>query len=182
MRYACRGLLRDPSLEKDLALKKLSLSLVLASLIGLLSLASSVVAQPNADRLALKGYDPVAYFTDKRPMLGDPQYQYEWDGAVYRFASAKHLDLFKESPDRYLPQYNNWCAASVAKGEGVWQSGMVARGRRPPVFVWKADRSWSDEQGSRGHEEPCRRELVKGLAVARTTDAGLHASHPEPQP
>ena len=120
MRYACRGLLRDPSLEKDLALKKLSLSLVLASLIGLLSLASSVVAQPNDDRLALKGYDPVAYFTDKRPMLGDPQYQYEWDGAVYRFASAKHLDLFKESPDRYLPQYNNWCAASVAKGEKVY--------------------------------------------------------------
>jgi YHS domain-containing protein len=70
--------------------------------------------------VALKGYDPVAYFTDKRPMVGDPQYQYEWDGAVYRFASAEHLALFKSDPDRYLPQYKNWCAASVAKGEKVY--------------------------------------------------------------
>jgi YHS domain-containing protein len=70
--------------------------------------------------VALKGYDPVAYFTDKRAMVGDPQYQYEWDGAVYRFASAEHLTLFKSDPDRYLPQYKNWCAASVAKGEKVY--------------------------------------------------------------
>ena len=61
----------------------------------------------------------MAYFTEKRPMIGDPQYQHEWDGAIYRFASAKHLELFKADPDRYLPQYNNWCAASVAKGEKV---------------------------------------------------------------
>jgi YHS domain-containing protein len=107
-------------LEEDLALKKLSLSLILAGFIGLLFLASNVVAQPSDDRLALKGYDPVAYFTEKRPMVGNSQYQHEWDGAIYRFSSAKHLDLFKANPDRYLPQYNNWCAASVAKGEKVY--------------------------------------------------------------
>ena len=61
----------------------------------------------------------MAYFTDKRPIVGDFQYQHEWDGAIYRFASAKHLELFKADPDRYLPQYHNWCAASVAKGEKV---------------------------------------------------------------
>ena len=49
-------------------------------------------------------------------MVGDPQYQHTWDGATYRFTSDKHLQLFKADPDRYLPQYNNWCAASVAKG------------------------------------------------------------------
>jgi YHS domain-containing protein len=70
--------------------------------------------------LAIKGYDLVAYFTEKRAMVGDAQYEYEWDGAVYRFASAQHLELFKADPDRYLPQYENWCAASVAKGEKVY--------------------------------------------------------------
>ena len=74
----------------------------------------------HPDRLALKGYDPVAYFTEQRPMVGNTQYQHEWDGAIYRFASAKHLEMFKAEPDRYLPQYNNWCAASVAKGEKVY--------------------------------------------------------------
>jgi hypothetical protein len=38
---------------------------------------------------------------------------------VYHFASADHLRLFEANPDRYLPQYNSWCAASVAKGEKV---------------------------------------------------------------
>lgn len=101
-------------------MKQLRISLILAGVIGLLFLASNPVAQASDDRLALKGYDPVAYFTEGRPMVGNPQYQLEWDGAIYRFASAKHLDLFKGNPDLYLPQYDNWCAASVAKGEKVY--------------------------------------------------------------
>ena len=92
---------------------------VLTGIVAALFLGSTAVAQGGDDRLALRGYDPVAYFTVKRPMVGDPQYQYEWDGGLYRFASAEHLALFKANPDRYLPQYNNWCAASVAKGEKV---------------------------------------------------------------
>ena len=100
-------------------MKQFSISLILAGFITVLFLGSSALAQTSDDRLALKGYDPVAYFTDKRPIVGDSQYQHEWDGAIYRFASAKHLELFKADPDRYLPQYHNWCAASVAKGEKV---------------------------------------------------------------
>jgi YHS domain-containing protein len=90
--------------------------IILSSLIGLLLAGSGAAAQTSDERLALKGYDTVAYFTEGRPAMGDPQYQLEWDGAVYRFASAKHLELFRANPDRYLPQYHNWCAASVAKG------------------------------------------------------------------
>ena len=101
-------------------MKQFSISLILAGFIAVLFLGLSALAQTgDDDRLALKGYDPVAYFTDKRPIVGDSQYQHEWDGAIYRFASAKHLELFKADPDRYLPQYHNWCAASVAKGEKV---------------------------------------------------------------
>ncbi len=69
--------------------------------------------------LGIKGYDPVAYFTQKRAVVGDPQFRHEWDGAVYQFASARHLEMFKADPDRYLPQYSNLCAASVAKGVKV---------------------------------------------------------------
>ena len=54
-----------------------------------------------------------------RASLGDAQHQHNWDGATYRFASAKHLELFQADPDRYLPQYSNLCAASVAKGVKV---------------------------------------------------------------
>jgi YHS domain-containing protein len=97
-------------------MKLLRKSLMLAGLAAAIFLGWNAVTQAGEPRIALKGYDPVAYFTDERPTIGDPQYQYEWDGAVYRFASAQHLALFKADPDHYLPQYNNWCAASVAKG------------------------------------------------------------------
>jgi len=92
---------------------------MLASVVVSLMLAANACAQTSGDQVALHGYDPVAYFTDKRPVLGKAEHQHEWDGAVYRFASAEHLQLFKANPDRYLPQYNSWCAASVAKGEKV---------------------------------------------------------------
>ncbi|MBR0714019.1 YHS domain-containing (seleno)protein [Bradyrhizobium liaoningense] len=101
-------------------MKLLRRSLMLAGLAAAIFFGWNAVTRAGEVRIALKGYDPVAYFTDQRPMVGDPQYQYEWDGAVYRFASAQHLSLFKADPDHYLPQYNNWCAASVAKGEKVY--------------------------------------------------------------
>jgi len=101
-------------------MRKLNFSIVLAGLVASLWLGSGAIARAGEERLALKGYDPVAYFTDQRPMIGDQQYRYEWDGAIYRFASAQHLAMFKGDPDRYLPQYHNWCAASVAKGVKVY--------------------------------------------------------------
>lgn len=71
------------------------------------------------DRLAIKGYDPVAYFTEGRPMVGDPQFEYKWDDAIYRFASLHHLELFKGDPDRYVPQHGNWCTAALSRGVKV---------------------------------------------------------------
>jgi YHS domain-containing protein len=68
------------------------------------------------ERIAIKGYDPVAYFTESKPTVGNPNYQLEWDGAVYRFATARHLEMFKADPDRYLPQFGNLCTASLAGG------------------------------------------------------------------
>jgi len=68
------------------------------------------------ERIALKGYDPVAYFTESRPMLGDRRIRAEFDGATYQFASTEHLAMFRADPDRYLPQYGNLCTASLAQG------------------------------------------------------------------
>jgi YHS domain-containing protein len=100
-------------------MRKFAILLVSAVSILAAALGCGAVVQAAEQHLALKGYDTVAYFTEKRAMHGNPQYQHEWDGATYQFASAKHLEMFKADPDRYLPQYSNWCAASVAKGVKV---------------------------------------------------------------
>jgi YHS domain-containing protein len=67
--------------------------------------------------LAIRGYDPVAYFTDGKPGLGQPEFEYEWDERRYRFSSAGHRELFKADPVRYAPQFANFCAMSLAQGE-----------------------------------------------------------------
>src|SRR5262245_40127872 len=110
---------RSGGTKEEAGIKHLRNVAMLALLAAGILLGTNTATRAGETALALKGYDPVAYFTDKRPMVGDPQYQYEWDGAVYRFASAEHLALFKSDPDRYLPQCKNWCAPSVATGVNV---------------------------------------------------------------
>jgi YHS domain-containing protein len=78
---------------------------------------SAVSAQTPA--LAIKGYDPVAYFTTGKPTPGLPQFKYEWGGHSYYFSRSDHLERFKANPARYAPQFGNYCAMALSKGELV---------------------------------------------------------------
>lgn len=70
--------------------------------------------------IAIQGYDPVSYFTQSKALKGNAQFQYNYEGAVYRFASQTNLDLFKQNPQKYEPQYGGWCAYAMgASGEKV---------------------------------------------------------------
>ena len=66
------------------------------------------VINTNWRGLAVKGYDTVAYFTVGKPVKGKSEYEYKWQGAKWRFANQKHLDLFKAEPERYAPQYGGY--------------------------------------------------------------------------
>ena len=66
--------------------------------------------------LAIKGFDPVAYFTEGRPVEGSRRYSHDWSGVTWRFASAEHRDLFIADPEAYAPQYGGYCAWAVAEG------------------------------------------------------------------
>ena len=84
----------------------------------LLALAFSVQAQNNLDSsgLALKGYDPVAYFAEGKPVQGKPEITASHEGASYRFASAANRDAFAAAPGKYAPQYGGYCAYGMASG------------------------------------------------------------------
>jgi len=64
----------------------------------------------------LDGYDPVAFFTDNKPVKGDQQYQYTYQDATYYFVSQEHHDLFEANPEKYKPQFGGWCAYAVSLG------------------------------------------------------------------
>lgn len=70
----------------------------------------------DAKGVILDGYDPVAFFTDNKPVKGDAAIQYKYEGAVYNFASQEHLNLFKSNPEKYKPQFGAWCAYAVSLG------------------------------------------------------------------
>jgi YHS domain-containing protein len=66
--------------------------------------------------LAIKGYDPVAYFTVGSPVRGLSKIEYEWDEHSYRFSRPEHRELFKADPVRYAPQFEGLCAISLSRG------------------------------------------------------------------
>jgi YHS domain-containing protein len=78
------------------------------------SAASPVPAVNAQDGFAVKGYDPVAYFTVGQPTKGADQYTYRWKGVTYRFASAENLQHFRADPEKYLPQYGGYCAYAMS--------------------------------------------------------------------
>lgn len=80
--------------------------------------AASPVEPVNKDGngVALKGYDPVAYFKQQKPVPGLPEYSYSWMGAVWQFASAGNRDAFVANPDRYAPRFGGYCAWAVSHG------------------------------------------------------------------
>jgi len=67
-------------------------------------------------RLALDGYDPVAYFKTGKPQKGNPAHVLRWNGAAWHFASAENKAAFEASPQAFAPQYGGHCAWAVSEG------------------------------------------------------------------
>lgn len=86
----------------------------------LLFIASSVSAKTlenvDGNGIGIKGYDPVAYFTDGKAVKGDAQFQSQSDGVTYQFASAEHKQAFDADPAKYRPQFGGFCAWAVSRG------------------------------------------------------------------
>src|SRR5215469_17128828 len=88
---------------------------LLSLFVAVAAVARSPIAPVNTDHgLAIKGYDPVAYFTVGKPTPGLAQFSATYEGAVYRFTSAANRDTFRAAPDKFLPQYGGYCAYAIS--------------------------------------------------------------------
>lgn len=92
------------------------LAFVVAALLSALMPVNAADPLPAGRRVALLGYDPVAYFTESQPQKGSEQFWHAFDDAVYLFKSAEHRAKFIADPERYAPQYEGYCAGGVSKG------------------------------------------------------------------
>jgi hypothetical protein len=126
----------------------------------------TLLVNAGSDRVAIKGYDAVAYFTAGRPVRGSPEYQHAWHDARWLFASAEHRDLFAADPDRYSPQYGGFCAMGMSYGVTVEvdpEAWAIVDGKLylnydtatrdelmqdPGTSIAKADTNWAKLQGA----------------------------------
>ncbi len=142
------------------------ISAVMGGLAALL-FSSAVFANELAPALdkngvAVRGYDPVAYFIEKRAVKGRADFGVKLEnGAIYHFASAENRAIFVADPQRYAPQYSGYCAMGAAGGAKVSADPgafRIVEGKlylvssKPkatqwstdaPNFIKKADANWA---------------------------------------
>lgn len=129
---------------------------------------SSVLAGEYFERnnIAIDGYDPVAYFTEQKPVRGSTQFRSDFHGSTFQFASAAHRDTFAANPEQFVPQYGGYCAYGMARGYKAkidpaaftivghklyLNYGEAVRSRwlaDVPGYIQKADANWPEVQKS----------------------------------
>ena len=141
---------------------RLRLSAALVALLGATVLVPS--ARSEEPKVSISGYDPVAYFTDGKPVQGKTEFEYSWHKLRWRFASDEHRQSFAKDPDHYAPQYDGYCAMGVSDGEAghkdtvdpeAWAivdgklylthvpQAMDAWRQNPAEFIKQADENWA---------------------------------------
>ena len=135
-------------------------------LLMLAAWASPQLPPSAAPRLAIKGYDAVAYFTLGKPTPGSADITYEWDGARWQFADSAHRELFQRDPEAYAPQYGGYCALGMTvgnRGEHQPEVWAIVDGKlyfnydkaareewrqNPAANIAQADRDWAEAAAS----------------------------------
>ncbi len=98
-------------------MKQLSLLCLVVGLTLSASAQNKTLLNLDKEGVAIQGYDPVAFFTDSKPVKGKPEFIAKKDGAVYLFASKEHRDLFLKEPAKYEPQFGGYCAYGLSKNK-----------------------------------------------------------------
>ena len=123
-----------------------------------LALAGPALAGPTKPEIfmdfegrAIKGYDPVAYFLERKPVKGSEDFAYEWKGALWLFSSAENRDRFISDPDRWAPQYGGYCAWGVAKDRAVGIDPKIFRIFDDKLYLnlnMKVHKDWLGKHGA----------------------------------
>ncbi len=110
--------------------------------------ALAVDAFFNTGGVAIEGTDPVAYFTEGKPVSGSPDITHDYAGVTWRFASAANREAFAADPARYAPQYGGYCAWAVSQGytaPTVAEAWRIEDGKLYLNYSKSVRRQWSED-------------------------------------
>lgn len=103
--------------SKNHVSRLISVTILLLSIIFVSTVhAAKPVYSGGRDRAAIRGYDPVSYFTERMPVKGSKEFVLKHKGAKWMFSSEHNLKLFEMNPEKYSPQYGGYCAYAVSNG------------------------------------------------------------------
>ncbi|MFE3868466.1 YHS domain-containing (seleno)protein [Flavobacterium sp. LS2P90] len=72
------------------------------------------VSQYNLEnKIAIQGFDPVAYFKQSKAIKGKKEIATTYQGVLYYFSSQSNKDAFTKNPASYEPQFGGWCAYAL---------------------------------------------------------------------
>lgn len=109
----------------------------------------------TAENVAVKGFDTVAYFTERNAVPGNLQYEFVWNGAKWLFANAENLEKFKANPEAFAPQFGGYCSFAVSKGytaDSDPQAWKIVDGKLYLNYNPKVKELWEAEQEMRIRE------------------------------
>jgi YHS domain-containing protein len=129
---------------------RLSVLIALSAAPGVATMAGNSAQLVNVDKhgVILDGYDPVAFFTDNKPVKGSDAFQSSYGGAIYHFASAEHKATFDKDPAKYEPQFGAFCAYAVSLGHtapidvetfSIIDGRLVVQHNSRAVSLWNKD-------------------------------------------
>lgn len=139
-------------------------SILITFLLLALNACTSVGQRTFSDDAgAIRGYDPVAYFTEGRPVKGSSAITVKHEDGIYHFASEENRALFESDPEHYAPQYGGYCAYGLSRGfvvstdPNAWtihnnklflNYSLGVRNtwsKKKDEYIKKADRNWADK-------------------------------------
>jgi hypothetical protein len=115
-------------------------------------LAAATTERIVVDRntgLAISGFDPVAYFTDAKPLLGKIEHEQRVAGAVWRFRSAGNSAAFKADPDVYMPRFGGYDPVGVARGVAVPGNPMLWTISDDRLYLFYSEETRAEFTGDR---------------------------------
>src|SRR5438874_146347 len=108
--------LRVPWIEGRMNItRRLILTVAMVAAVPVFAESKSNSINRDGSGVAIKGYDPVAYFTQNKPVKGSSAFSYQWMNSTWWFATAEDRDEFTRTPEKYAPQYGGYCAYGVSQ-------------------------------------------------------------------
>ncbi len=86
--------------------------------------------------LAIGGFDPVAYFTDKAAARGAAEFEASENGAVWRFRNSANRAFFLARPDIYAPRFGGFDPIDVARGVSVPGNALIFLVSRQRLYLF----------------------------------------------